>query len=91
MLGAVGLLTLSLLGSLVLMSAAMQNSDRFGALYSVLLLSNTAGLMAFVWLIGVNVRRLLRQIRAREPGARLTLRMLVIFVALAVLPVRVRR
>ncbi|MBX9605592.1 MAG: HAMP domain-containing protein [Gammaproteobacteria bacterium] len=89
MLGTVGLLTLSLLGSLVLMSAAMQNSDRFGALYSVLLLSNTAGLMAFVWLIGVNVRRLLRQIRAREPGARLTLRMLVIFVALAVLPVTV--
>ena len=89
MLGAVGLLSLSLLGSLVLMSAAMQNSARFGALYSVLLLSNTAGLLAFVGLIGINVRRLAHQLRAREPGARLTLRMLVIFVALAVLPVTV--
>ena len=89
MVGAVALLSLSLLGSLVLMSGAMQNSTRFGALYSVLLLSNTAGLLAFVVLIGINVRRLARQLRAREPGARLTLRMLVIFVALAVLPVTV--
>ncbi|MBK8959081.1 MAG: HAMP domain-containing protein [Proteobacteria bacterium] len=89
MLGAVALLSLSLLGSLVLMSAAMQNSARFGALYSVLLLSNTAGLLAFVGLISINVRRLARQLRAREAGARLTLRMLVIFVALAVLPVTV--
>ena len=88
-LGAVGLLSLSLLGSLVLMSATIQNSARFGALYSVLLLSNTAGLLAFVALISINVRRLARQLRARAPGARLTLRMLVIFVALAVLPVTV--
>ena len=89
MLGAVALLSLSLLGSLVLMSGAIQNSTKFGALYSVLLLSNTVGLLAFVGLIGINVRRLARQLRAREAGARLTLRMLVIFVALAVLPVTV--
>ena len=89
MLGAVALLSLSLLGTLVLMSAAMQNSAKFGALYSVLLLSNTAGLLAFVGLIGINVRRLASQLRRREPGARLTLRMLLIFVALAVLPVTV--
>ncbi len=89
MMGAVALLSLSLLGSLVLMSGAMQNSTRFGALYSVLLISNSAGLLAFVGLIGINVQRLARQLRAREAGARLTLRMLVIFVALAVLPVTV--
>lgn len=89
MLGAVALLSLALLGTLVLMSAAMQNSAKFGALYSVLLLSNTAGLVAFVGLIGINVRRLASQLRRREPGARLTLRMLLIFVALAVLPVTV--
>ena len=89
MLGAVALLSLALLGTLVLMSAAMQNSAKFGALYSVLLLSNTAGLLAFVGLIGINVRRLASQLRRHEPGARLTLRMLLIFVALAVLPVTV--
>ncbi len=88
-LAAVGLLSLSLLGSLILMSGAIQNSARFGVLYSILLITNSIGLMAFVILIGINVRRLVRQLRAREAGARLTLRMLVMFVLLAVVPVTV--
>jgi len=88
-LAAVTLLSLSLLGSLILMSGAMQNSARFGALYSILLITNTIGLLAFVFLIGVNVRRLARQLRTRQPGARLTLRMLIFFVVLAVAPVTV--
>lgn len=88
-LAAVGLLSLSLLGSLILMSGAIQNSEKFGALYSFLLLTNSIGLLAFVTLIGINIRRLVRQLRQRQPGARLTLRMLVIFVALAVVPVTI--
>ncbi|MEE2984447.1 MAG: hypothetical protein VX929_14300 [Pseudomonadota bacterium] len=86
-LGSIALLGLSLLGLLILMSAAIQNSAKFGAMYSVLLLSNSAGLLAFIILIGINIRRLGKQLRSREPGARLTLRMLLIFVALAVIPV----
>ena len=86
-LGSVALLSVSLLGSLILMSAAIQNSEKFGALYAILLISNSAGLLAFIVLIGINVRRLTRQLRSGEPGARLTLRMLLIFVALAVTPV----
>ncbi|MCZ6772327.1 MAG: HAMP domain-containing protein, partial [Proteobacteria bacterium] len=86
-LGSIALLGLSLLGLLILMSAAIQNSAKFGAMYSVLLLSNSAGLLAFIVLIGINIRRLTKQLRSREPGARLTLRMLLIFVALAVIPV----
>lgn len=86
-LGAVGLLGLSLLALLILMSAAIQNSQQFGALYAILLICNSAGLLAFVILIAINVRRLTRQLRRREPGARLTLRMLLIFVTLAVVPV----
>lgn len=88
-LGAVGLLSVSMLGSLILMSGAIQNSASFGALYSILLITNGLGLLAFVVLIGINVRRLIRQLRARQPGARLTLRMLVIFVLLAVAPVSI--
>jgi len=88
-LGAVALLSASLLGSLILMSVAMQDSARFGALYSILLLTNSAGLLALAGLIAINLRRLRRQLRAREPGSRLTLRLLVFFVALAVLPVTV--
>lgn len=84
--GSVGLLSLSLLGSLVLMSAAIQNSGRFGTLFSILLITNLLGLIAFGVLIGINTRDLVTQLRKRVPGARLTLRMLVIFVALSVLP-----
>ncbi|MEQ8230519.1 MAG: ATP-binding protein [Gammaproteobacteria bacterium] len=86
---AATLLSLSLLGSLILMSGAMQNSARFGALFSILLITNTIGLLAFVILIGINVRRLAHQLRTRQPGARLTLRMLIFFVVLAVAPVTV--
>lgn len=88
-LGAVALLGLSLLGTLILMSGAIQNSTKFGALYSILLLTNTCGLIAFAVLIGINVRRLVRQLRQKQPGSRLTLRMLVMFVLLAVIPVTV--
>ena len=86
---SVGLLSVSLLGSLVLMSAAIQNSGRFGALFSVLLITNLLGLCAFAGLIVINARDLVRQLRQRQPGARLTLRMLLIFVALSVLPILV--
>jgi nitrogen fixation/metabolism regulation signal transduction histidine kinase len=86
---SVALLSVSLLGSLILMSAAIQNSGRFGALFSVLLVTNLLGLAAFAGLIVINVLDLLRQLRARRPGSRLTLRMLLIFVALAVLPIAV--
>ncbi len=85
--GTVGLLILSLLGSLVLMTAAIQNSARFGALFSVMLITNLLGLAAFVGIIVINVRDLVRRLRKRQPGARLTLRMLIIFVALSVLPI----
>jgi len=85
--GSVTLLALSLLGSLILMSASTQNSERFGTLYAILLASNCAGLLAFVIVIGINVRRLTMQLRSREAGAKLTLRMLLIFVTLAITPV----
>ena len=88
-LAAVSLLSLSLLTSLIIMSAAIQNSGNFGAMYSILLLLNSAGLLTFITLIVINLRRLIRQLRRREAGARLTLRMLVIFVTLAVFPVLV--
>ena len=69
--GSVGLLSLSLLGSLVLMSAAIQNSGRFGSLFSILLVTNLLGLIAFGVLIGINTRDLVSQLRKRTPGARL--------------------
>ncbi|MEJ2687068.1 MAG: two-component sensor histidine kinase, partial [Gammaproteobacteria bacterium] len=78
-----------LLVSLSFMSDATHNSERFGRLYSWLLLVNALGLVVLAALIGANLYWLVRQYRARATGARLTGRLVVMFVVLAVLPVSV--
>jgi nitrogen fixation/metabolism regulation signal transduction histidine kinase len=80
---------LLLLVSLVLMSNATQGSARFGQLYSVLLIINVLGLVALAGLIGWNLFSLLRQVGQGQPGARLTVRMVAVFVILSVTPVLV--
>lgn len=89
--GIVPLMVLSalLIASLFMMSAAAQNSAMFGRMYSVLLVVNVVGITAFLALIAVNLYYLVKQYRARVMGSRLTLRLLVMFVALAVAPVTV--
>jgi len=78
-----------LLVSLSLMSDATHNSERFGQLYSWLLLLNTLGLVVLTGLIGTNLYWLVSQYRARAPGARLTSRLVVTFVILAVVPISI--
>lgn len=76
-----------MLASLVMMSEALQNSDRFDRLYSSLLLFISIGLVALTVLIGLNFRRLVRQLRQRVPGSRMAIRMVVMLAALSVTPV----
>ncbi|MEK7323281.1 MAG: ATP-binding protein [Pseudomonadota bacterium] len=76
-----------LLVSLYLMARATQNSEEFGRLYVVLLVINVVLLVVLVVLIGANMVRLWRQYRAGATGARLTLRLVVMFVILAMVPV----
>ena len=78
-----------LLGSLDLMSAATENSEQFGRLYIPLLLINLLGLVALLALIGTNISRLIRQYRTGATGSRLTVRLVVIFVVLALVPMSV--
>ncbi|MBI5450422.1 MAG: HAMP domain-containing protein [Gammaproteobacteria bacterium] len=78
-----------LLVSLYLMSAATQNSEQFSRLYFTLLLINVLGLITLVILIGFNIVRLLRQYRHRAVGSRLTLRLVILFSLLALLPVSI--
>ncbi len=75
--------------SLFLLGEATSNSDRFGDLYGWILLVNAAMLLVLVSLIGMNLFALARQYRAREAGSRLTMRLVVIFVLIAVIPVTV--
>jgi two-component system, NtrC family, nitrogen regulation sensor histidine kinase NtrY len=76
-----------MLASLVMMSEALQNSAQFDRLYSGLLIFITIGLVALTVLIGLNLRRLIRQLRKRVPGSRMTVRMVVMLAALSVTPV----
>jgi len=82
-------LSVLLVASLFLMSAATQDSGFLGRIYSVLLVVNILGIGALLVLILFNLYFLLRQYRARVIGSRLTLRLLLMFVALAVAPVAV--
>jgi nitrogen fixation/metabolism regulation signal transduction histidine kinase len=71
------------------MSDATENSARFGQVYSLLLVINACGLVTLAALIGWNLLRLIGQVRRRRPGARLTVRMVAMFVVLSVTPVLV--
>ncbi len=81
------LLCVVLLTSLLLMGEAIQNSEQFGLIYFWLLVFNVFALLALLALIAINLFRLVRQYRAKAPGSRLTARLVVVFVTLAVLPV----
>lgn len=83
------ILVLLLLVALVLLSNATQDSARFSEIYSILLIVSAIGLTFLAGLIVWNVWRLLAQVRRRDAGARLTLRMVAIFVLLSLTPVLV--
>jgi len=85
----VAALFILLLVSLYLMSAATQNSKEFGRLYFGLLLINILGLVTLVTLIAINLARLVRQYRHQVTGSRLTVRLVIMFVLLALAPVSV--
>ena len=85
----VALLFVLLLASLYLMSGATQNSALFGRLYSLLLGINLLALLLLLALIARNLVHLVNQYRQRAPGSRLTVRLVAMFVVLAVAPVTV--
>ena len=78
-----------LLASLYLMSNATQNSEQFGRIYILLFVVNVIELLILAGLIGVNLGTLIRQRRNRATGSRLTTRLVVMFVVLAVAPASV--
>jgi nitrogen fixation/metabolism regulation signal transduction histidine kinase len=75
-----------ILASLQLMSSATQESSRLGELYEWLLLINALGSVVLLGLVCANVYSLMRQLKKREAGSRLTTRMISLFVLLALAP-----
>jgi len=75
--------------SLTLLSAATENSMQFGRFHLILVVINALGLIILVGLIGVNFIKLIKNYRRNVVGSRLTARLVIVFVVLAVAPVSV--
>ncbi|MCB1802535.1 MAG: HAMP domain-containing protein [Gammaproteobacteria bacterium] len=88
MLAAVMLVVL-LLAALHMISAAVQRSEDLGQWFMPLLLFSVIGLVLLFVLVGWNLVQLLRDYRRRVAGSRLTARLSVMFLVLALLPVSV--
>ncbi len=84
----VGLL-LILLVSLYVLSNATENAARFSNQYGWMILVNLAGLLVLVSMIGANLFKLVNQYRAGVAGSRLTVRLVIVFVVLSVIPVTI--
>lgn len=78
-----------LLASLVVMGDAAQNQARFEQLFLWLLVFHTVVLVVLGGLIIYQIVRMAIQYRRGVPGSRLTLRLVVVFMLVAVLPVSV--
>ena len=75
--------------TLLMISDAIQNSTRFSELYIWLLLLSAGGLTLLALVIGVGLYQLIRRYRRHEPGSRLSLRLMVLFIVLSLVPVGV--
>ncbi len=76
----------AILLSLHLMSSATQDPSGLGETYSWLLLINTLGSLLLLVLVAANIHAVVRQVRKRKAGSRLTLRMVLLFVMLSMAP-----
>ena len=75
------------MGSLYLLADATSGETSFEQLHYWLLPFNVLLLVVFLILIIFNIARLVTQVIKRRPGSRLTLRLLLMFVLLAIVPV----
>ncbi|ADJ29794.1 sensor histidine kinase [Nitrosococcus watsonii] len=75
-----------LLLSFYLLAAALEDSAHFGRLYLIVLGVNILALLLLLFFIGSNLIRLIREYRERQPGSRLTVRVVAMFISLTFIP-----
>jgi nitrogen fixation/metabolism regulation signal transduction histidine kinase len=83
---SIAVLFVALVASLHLMSSATQDSSQLGQMYSWLLLINSLGSVLLLGLVIANVYWLLRQLKKRVAGSKLTARMVFLFMLLSLAP-----
>ena len=82
-----GILFIVLIASLYVLGTMALRLDQFGRYYYWLLLGNIAALSFIAVLIGINGWRLMREFRERVAGSRLTVKLVILSVLLALMPV----
>jgi len=82
-----GLLFVVLIASLYALGTMALRLDQFGRYYYWLLLANIAALAFIAIVIGINGWRLMREFRERVAGSRLTVKLVILSVLLALVPV----
>ncbi len=82
-------LMIGLFVALVLMRDAVENSEALSRAFLPLLFMVLTGLLALAVLVVVNIVKLVRRYRRQAAGSRLTLRIVVLFVLISLLPVGV--
>ena len=82
-----GLLFIVLIASLYALGTMALRLDQFGRYYYWLLLGNIAALAFIAIVIGINGWRLMREFRERVAGSRLTVKLVILSVLLALVPV----
>ena len=75
--------------SLLMLSDAARNPNRFGEFYTPLIALTVMGIAVLSALFVRDLARIAREVRANRPGARLTARMVAVFSLLAVTPVMI--
>ncbi|MEA3292394.1 MAG: hypothetical protein U9Q71_08875, partial [Pseudomonadota bacterium] len=80
-------LSATMVAGILLLTLAAQNSELFGDWYTVLLVFNLAGVVLLALLFLANLFRLAGQVRRGELGSRLTLRFVMLFSLLTLLPI----
>jgi nitrogen fixation/metabolism regulation signal transduction histidine kinase len=85
----VTILLVALFVALVLMTDAIQNSEDLSRAFVPLLFMVLGGLLIMAVLVVVNIVKLLRRYRNQAAGSRLTLRLVVLFGLISLLPVGV--
>jgi len=86
-LAAMLVLFLVLIASLYVLATTAERLDQFGRYYHILLLVNGLALTILAVLIGMNGWRLIDEFRRRVAGSRLTLRLVIMSIFLALVPV----
>ncbi len=75
--------------SLIFLNVALDGPSDLGPYYYLIIIVNSICLCALCYLIFIDLLKLMRRLHKKEAGAKLTLRMLIMFVVFAVLPVSI--